>query len=83
MNIDKAGEVFLKDDKTGEYHKLGKTIDLEIQKEPVEQWKRGGDCNKCRRKKYCGTPCKASGERKEALLHKAFTDAFMNVMKGK
>lgn len=47
--------------------------------ENSDQWKHGGDCDKCRRKKYCGTPCKASGERKEAL----FRQAFMNVMKGK
>lgn len=25
-----------------------------------EQWKDGGDCNKCRRQKYCNKPCKQS-----------------------
>lgn len=48
-----------------------------------DQWKHGGDCDKCRRKKYCGTPCRASGERREALLRQAYAEAFMNVMKGK
>jgi len=25
-----------------------------------EQWKGGGDCNKCRRQSYCHKPCKKS-----------------------
>lgn len=26
----------------------------------VEQWKHGGDCNKCRKASYCGTKCRAN-----------------------
>lgn len=29
-----------------------------------EQWKGGGQCDKCRRGKYCGTECKARRMRK-------------------
>lgn len=25
-----------------------------------DQWKNGGDCNKCRKLKYCGTQCRAN-----------------------
>ena len=32
-----------------------------------EQWKSGGDCGKCRREKYCGTPCKENRKRKEMI----------------
>ena len=28
-----------------------------------EEWLTDGDCDKCRRKKYCKTPCKAHKER--------------------
>lgn len=30
-----------------------------------EQWKQGGDCNKCRRKNYCKTPCKLNQSRRQ------------------
>lgn len=35
-----------------------------------EQWKLGGDCNKCRRKNYCKKGCKRrrSREESDALL---------------
>lgn len=28
-----------------------------------EQWKLGGDCNKCRRKEYCNKSCTANKKR--------------------
>lgn len=27
-----------------------------------EQWKLSGDCDKCRKQKYCGKPCTARGK---------------------
>ena len=83
MNIGKEGEVFLKDDKTGEYHKLGKTIDFEMQKEPVEQWKHGGHCEFCRRKSYCSKPCKAHKSRTQAVVSGMVAEAFLKAMIGK
>lgn len=82
MDIGKERELYVENLKTGERFKIP-VLDLKMHTESEDQWKHGGDCNKCRRKKYCGTPCKASGERNQALLHKAFAEAFMNVMKGK
>ena len=29
----------------------------------ADEWLRDGDCDNCRRKKYCRTPCKAHKER--------------------
>ena len=26
----------------------------------IDQWKHGGDCNKCRKIRYCGTECRAN-----------------------
>lgn len=34
--------------------------DLLEQNDGVEQWKGGGDCNKCRRAKYCKKQCRAN-----------------------
>ena len=34
-----------------------------------EQWKRGGDCNKCRRQKYCGTRCKPYKDNIDVTIH--------------
>lgn len=34
--------------------------DLLEQNDGVEQWKGGGDCNKCRRVKYCKKQCRAN-----------------------
>lgn len=34
-----------------------------------EQWKTDGDCNQCRRYRYCSTPCKPFKiKRQEAML---------------
>ena len=33
-----------------------------------EQWKHDGDCNSCRRKNYCSTPCTLSKRRNKAIL---------------
>lgn len=35
-----------------------------------EQWKNGGDCNKCRRKKYCTKPCKLNRYRQKEHISK-------------
>lgn len=35
-----------------------------------EQWKGGGQCDKCRREKYCGTECKARRLRKALQAEK-------------
>ena len=48
-----------------------------------EQWKHGGDCDKCRRKKYCGTPCRASVERDKAFVAGLVAEAFVNALKRK
>lgn len=36
---------------------------------PDEQWKLGGHCNECRRKRYCGTECK---QHKESLRRELY-----------
>ena len=33
-----------------------------------EQWKADGDCQKCRRRKYCKTECRASREHTSRLI---------------
>ena len=33
-----------------------------------EQWLSNGNCNICRRKKYCGKPCKQAKKAKEAKI---------------
>lgn len=30
-----------------------------------EQWLSGGDCNKCRKRKYCHTSCKANRHKQQ------------------
>lgn len=83
MDIGKTGELYAENIKTGEFHKIGKTLDFEMQKEPVDQWNHGGHCEFCRRKKYCGTPCKARQNRRQSILNHMVAEAFMNVLKGK
>ena len=34
-----------------------------------EQWKHGGDCNKCRRKKYCSKACSENKRRVSKQLN--------------
>lgn len=38
-----------------------------------EQWKSDGNCELCRRRKYCGRDCKAAKERAERILGEAFS----------
>lgn len=51
--------------------------------ESNEQWKSGGDCEKCRRQAYCGAKCKARIDRETAelnnLVSKAFSKATQHV----
>ena len=45
-----------------------------------EQWKHGGDCEKCRRKNYCSKPCKANDQLTQARFMGHFFNAMANVM---
>lgn len=38
-----------------------------------EQWKTGGDCNKCRRQSYCNKPCKQSRQQFVKYLIEQYT----------
>lgn len=40
-----------------------------------EQWKSDGNCELCRRQKYCSKDCKAAKGRAERILTEAFTGA--------
>lgn len=46
-----------------------------------EQWKHGGDCNSCRRKNYCSTPCTLRKRRNKAILRGLVADS-INRMTG-
>jgi len=37
----------------------------------ADQWKRGGDCEKCRRKKYCSKACTMHKKRVDAIVMEA------------
>lgn len=39
----------------------------------LDQWRSEGDCNKCRRKKYCSKQCKARKLHNNYILQKAIT----------
>lgn len=45
-----------------------------------EQWKNGGDCQKCRRRNYCGTSCKKHKDKVErtigGMVAKAMVDTW-------
>lgn len=45
-----------------------------------EQWKTGGDCARCRRKNYCGTPCKAKKTQRDRFFVNAVVDSFINLL---
>ena len=41
-----------------------------------EQWKRGGDCNKCRRQKYCSKVCNENKRRANKLISNKVAEFF-------
>lgn len=45
-----------------------------------DQWNRDGNCEECRKKQYCGTPCRASEERRKDLFRSLMREAVMNVL---
>lgn len=50
-------------------------------KENNEQWKSGGNCNKCRRKNYCKKSCTLH-KREEEYRAKSYIAGVMNEMTG-
>ena len=40
-----------------------------------EQWLLDGDCNKCRKQKYCTVYCKKGKQRRDAILRGAVVSA--------
>ena len=48
-----------------------------------DQWLQGGDCNICRRQKYCSNPCKMSKMRRERITQKLITEAIAKRLFGK
>lgn len=46
-----------------------------------EQWRLNGDCSKCRREKYCSTPCTHYKRRESAELRVLVAET-MNEMTG-
>jgi len=40
-----------------------------------DQWLQGGDCNICRRRRYCSKPCKMSKMRRERITQELITEA--------
>lgn len=48
-----------------------------------DQWLQGGDCNICRRRKYCSKPCKLSKNRKDRIVKELFAEAIAKRLFGK
>lgn len=46
----------------------------------TEQWITSGNCNICRRKKYCSKPCKQAKYRQQAQLAGAITKAVIKAV---
>ena len=44
-----------------------------------EQWKLGGKCSLCRRKKYCGSPCTANKRKGEAFIRNTVAAAMYGI----
>lgn len=45
----------------------------------TDQWQLNGDCEKCRRGKYCTKPCSAKKRRDKRALH-ALTNAIIDAV---
>lgn len=45
-----------------------------------EQWISGGDCDICRRGKYCSKPCKENKRRVTRILYSATAKCVLNVL---
>lgn len=45
-----------------------------------EQWKYGGDCNKCRRQPYCRKPCKTSRQQFVKSLFEQYVNAHPKIL---
>lgn len=48
-----------------------------------DQWLQGGDCNICRRQKYCTKPCKMSLMRRERITQALIAGAITRQLVGK
>lgn len=46
-----------------------------------EQWKTNGNCEKCRKRKYCGTDCTAHKRRMERYLKNVISSAFLDAIR--
>lgn len=42
-----------------------------------EQWKHGGNCDKCRREKYCSKPCSENKKRINKLINDKVAEFFV------
>lgn len=45
-----------------------------------EQWLLDGDCNKCRKKKYCGVYCTKAKQRRDRILRGAVVSAVVSAL---
>lgn len=48
-----------------------------------DQWLQGGDCDICRRRKYCTKPCKMSKMRSERIMQELIAKAIAKRLYGK